>query len=303
MSKAPAKESMSRGTYYRARPRELIVIGLDTADGPEHPLYDPRIHLPISEPQIRNVATFGITTPTKAQRFKGTLKLRDGSEVKDPLITVDGRQRVRKARIVEDRQLAAGTDPKDTIMVPVIIEAGDDAHLFAISRVGNVFVADGPLTTAQNVQRYLAMGKSVQDAADAFSVSEQTIRNYQALLEAHKDVIDAMVKEEISTTAALQIVGLPQEQQKEVLEEIKSEERETGKKATVERVKKKVAEKTGKQSKTPKDRIASATNLLQKYGNKPAGEKTKEEMAATLERLCRVLTGVGLDKLCAAEDE
>jgi len=140
-------------------------------------------------------------------------------------------------------------------------------------------------------------------AADTFGVTEQTIRNYQAMLTLDPAVIDAMIKEEISTTAALQLAALPRDDQRAVLNDIQDEQKDTGKKATVDRVKERVAEKTGKATNTPKDKIKRATNLLTKYALKNAGEKTKEEMASTLERLCRVLTGSGLDKLIAEDEE
>src|SRR5512136_2177542 len=35
------------GDLFKFKPSELIIVGLDTEDGPEHPLYDDRIGLPV----------------------------------------------------------------------------------------------------------------------------------------------------------------------------------------------------------------------------------------------------------------
>src|ERR1044071_4250279 len=78
-----------RGTHYYADPDDLVIIGLDTDDGPEHPLYDPRIKGDISEPEIRNVEYFGIITPVQVRRYDNRLEV------------VNGRGRVRKARLVK----------------------------------------------------------------------------------------------------------------------------------------------------------------------------------------------------------
>lgn len=283
------KNDLARGTFYWADPDELMVIGLDTKDGPEHPLYDPRIHRPLEASRVNNFVFYGVMTPVEARRnSEGKLEI------------VDGRGRVRYARAAKQEQLKRGAE---TLKVPVTIVKGDDSYLFGRSRGRNRHDQDGPMTTAQNIQRSLSMGKTVAQVAIDYGVTEQTVRNYQALLDAHKDVLDAMIKEELTATAAIHLAALPQDQQKEVLDELEKEAQESGQKKTVERVKKKVAEKQGKAKKTPKERIESATKLLQRFALMTAGEKTKEEMLGTLERITKVLTGSTLDKLAATDEE
>lgn len=284
MTKEKSNE-LPRGTYYMADPDELVIIGLDTADGPEHPLYDVRIKKPLDEAKVRNFRTYGVIKPITAKR--------DGVK----LIVVDGRGRTRYARAVKALQAAAG---EETIRVPVMIKKGDDAHLFGVSRAANLHDADGPITTAKNAQRLIDMGKSVDEVADTFGVTTQTIRNWQAMLDLAPEVIQATIDAEVSTTAAIQLAPLPHAQQVELLSEIK-EEAKAGVKPTVERTKRKVAEKAGKTaSKTPKERIESARNLLVKYTG--IASPTKEDMAGTIERVCRVLLSHGLDKLATDEE-
>lgn len=287
-AKRDRSKELARATHYYADPDELTIIGLDTKDGPDHPLYDPRIHRPLEEARVRNFLFYGVMKPVEVRRNEGRLEV------------VDGRGRVRYARAAKQEQLKRG---EDTLKVPVIIVKGDDSHLFGRSRAGNIHDADGPMTTAKNMQRQLAMGKTPQEVADTFGVSTQTVANYQTLLDAAPEVIEATIKEEISHTAAIHLAQLSKSEQAEVLADIKSEEKETGKRTTVDKVKRKVAEKQGKTVKTPKERIENAKKLLTVFAGKSAGEKTKEEMQTTLERLSRVLFSMGLDKLVATDEE
>jgi len=269
-------------------PDDLVIIGLDTKDGTEHPLYDPRIKLSISDQEVASIAFYGVREPVTVRRNDGRLEV------------VDGRQRVRRARLVKAEQIKRGEDP---IKVPCLFEKGSDADLFALSRTLNTHKADGPMTTAQNVQRMMALGKTIGEVALAYQCSEQTIRNYQAMLDLAPDVIAAMVADEISSTTAIQLASLPKADQSAVLADLKAEEKETGKKTTVEKAKKKVAEKQGKTVKTPKERIENARKLLSGFAGKAAGEKTKEAMTETLERLSKVLFSMGLEKLVTVDEE
>lgn len=278
-----SKTELSRGTFYWADPDELVIIGLDTLDGPEHPLFDPRINRPLEEARIRNFLFYGVMTPVEARRnAEGKLEI------------VDGRGRVRYARAAKALQVQRG---EETLKVPVTIVKGEDSHLFGRSRGRNIHDVDGPMTTAKNVQRLIGMGQTIAQVADTFGVTEQTIRNYQTMLDLDPAVIEAMVTEEITSTAAIQLAVLPKADQKAVLDEVKTEQKASGKRTTVEKVKEKVAEKTGKATNTPKDKIKRATNLLTKFAAKSAADKTKDAMAETMERVCKVLTGAGMDKL------
>lgn len=291
-AKRDRSNELARGTFYWADPDELIIVGLDTPhkSREEHPLYDPRIHLPITEAEVNNVLYYGVKKTVIARREDAL-----------GLVMVDGRQRVRRARAAKKLQIERG---EPTIRVPVMIEKGDDKHVFGLSRALNSGIkVDGPMTTARNVQFALSMGKTITEVANDLQVSEQTIRNYQAFFDLHKDVAEAMESQEISSTVALQLVGLSHDEQKAVVKEIKDEQKATGKKVTVAKAAKKVAERQGKQTNTPKERIERAKNLLLKYALKTAAEQTKEEMQSTLERISRVLLGMGLEKLAATDEE
>jgi ParB family chromosome partitioning protein len=184
-------------------PDDLVIVGLDTKDGKEHPLYDERIHLALEETFIRNVQAFGVLQAVTVR------KNGDKAEV------VAGRQRVRAAREANKRLKAAGCEP---IMVPVMIRRGDDSRMFGVMISENENrAADDMNVKLDKLQRYLATGKDENDAATAFGVSLQTIKNWLSLLEAAPQVRKAIDTGKISPTAGMKIARLPREQQVEVL--------------------------------------------------------------------------------------
>lgn len=277
-----------RGTHFNFDPDEVVIIGLDTKDGPEHPLYDLRINRPLDDNRVKNFQVYGVIKPIRVRK--------NGDKIE----VVDGRGRVRYARAVKALQVAAG---EETIRVPGLMTKADDAHLFGISRAANLHDADGPMLNAKNAQKLLDMGKGVPEVATTFGVTEQTIRNWTLLLDAAPEVIEAMVRDEISATAAGAIAALPKAAQVETLSEVKAITAETGKKATVEAVKRKVADKQGKEpnTNTPKAKLERATKILTKHAM--AGLNTKEALTATIERLAKIITGATMEKLATAEDE
>jgi len=95
-------EGSGKRDLFLVPPEKLVVIGLDTEDEPEHPLYDARVTLPIDQAMVADVAKFGVVQPIRARR--------NG----DKLEVVVGRQRVRLARE------ANGIGTGDPIRVPTV---------------------------------------------------------------------------------------------------------------------------------------------------------------------------------------
>lgn len=190
---------------FKFDPYDYVIVGLDTEDGPEHPLYDERIKIPVPEALIRNIRTYGVLKPVLFER--------DGER---PLV-VDGRQRVRAARVVRDRQRDAG---EDEIAVRGIPQRGDGSHLFAVSRAANLHQADGPMTSARNAQRMVDLGRSTEEIAVAFGVTEQTVKHWLALLELAPAVRAAVDRGSISPTAAAKLRKLDRDGQVAKLSEL-----------------------------------------------------------------------------------
>lgn len=273
-----------RKNYFVVDPFAVVVIGKDTADDEKHPLFDPRINLPIDEAMVANIMYYGVLKPVEVTK--------DG----DRLVVVDGRRRVLHARIAKQRQIERGDEP---VGLPIILRKGDDAHLFGVSRTHNAFhSSDGPLTNAYNARRMIDMGKTEAEVALTFGVTLQAVKNWLQLLSAHKDVIDAVKTELLTFTAAMHIAALSKAEQTEVLVELTA----GGTKPTAADAQKRVREKAGKApGNTPKERIERATNVLTKYAL--AGVTTKEAMETALERVTKILTGGSLEKLAKTDEE
>jgi ParB family transcriptional regulator, chromosome partitioning protein len=199
-------------------PEELVIIGLDTPHKKgEHPLWDERIHLPIDENMVLNIMAEGVHEPVLVRKNGDTPEV------------VNGRQRIRHAREANKRLTGAGKEP---VTVKVIVERGSDERMFGVMISTNeVRREDAFEAKLAKLERYLAMGKSEQQAAIVFGVSVATIKNWLAVVEAGPEVKAAVKTGELAPTAAAKIAKLPRQEQAAVVQEA----RETGAKLTGER--------------------------------------------------------------------
>lgn len=208
-----------RKQYFLLDPNvDLIIIGLDTKDGEEHALYDPRIKLPIDKNLVKNIAAIGVKKPVLVRKNGDLIEV------------VDGRQRVRAAR---EANLTLEVEGKEPVRVPCIIERGDDHDLFGILISTNEHVqGDTPLGKAEKLRRYMAMGRSEDEASVMFGVSLSTIRNWLVLLDLTADVKKAVERGELSASAASKLAGLSAEEQKAKLGELIEEAKASGTRVT-----------------------------------------------------------------------
>jgi ParB family chromosome partitioning protein len=188
-------------------PNDLTIIGLDTKDGPEHPLYDPRVLAPLEESMVLSIMTHGVLEPVKVRK--------DGKNVE----VVFGRRRVMHAREANKRLKKQGDEP---IHVACMLERSKDVMGVAITE--NEIRKDDLLSAkAEKLVRYLATGKSEEDAAVAFGVTMQSIRNWLKISELDTSVVKAIDKGQIKASAAWNLAGLAREEQKQELEKLLSE--------------------------------------------------------------------------------
>jgi ParB family chromosome partitioning protein len=208
----------SRSSVFNFDPADLVIIGLDTKDGPEHPLYDPRIKLPLDEAMVLNIMTYGVLE-TVIARKNGVY-----AEV------IDGRRRVMHAREANKRLKKMGSD---TLTVRTDMKRGDDGHVFGMSVSTNEQrLDDTPMAKAQKLQRMLDLGKTEEECAIAFGVTKVAVKQWLKLLDLSAYVRGKVDKAEISASAAAKFSDLSHDEQKEAVDKLI---KETGGKATAKK--------------------------------------------------------------------
>lgn len=185
-------------------PDDLVIIGYDTDDGPEHPLYDERAKLPVSEEMVVDIMGQGVLLYVLVR------KNGDAVEVSD------GRQRVKATREANKRRKKDGLEP---ILVPCVVKKGDDATMMGIGIAANELRQDDPLSIkAAKLQRYLATGRNEKDAAIRFGVTLQTIKNWGRLSDLDPKVVKAIEEGRIPASAGYALADLSRDEQKTELE-------------------------------------------------------------------------------------
>lgn len=203
-------------------PNQCVIVGLDTDDGPEHPLYDEdrlKELEELDEAMVRNIQAHGVIQPITVR------KNGDRPEV------VAGRRRVVHAREAARRQAEAG---EETVRIPATVKRGDDGHVLGLSRSENAIRrGDTALSKAKQTARLLDFGKTEEDAAVYFGVTVQTINAWLKLLDTAPEVQKAVQAGKLGATAAAKLSSLSRAEQKAKLAEMQAEGKPTTQKATV----------------------------------------------------------------------
>jgi ParB family transcriptional regulator, chromosome partitioning protein len=189
-----------RGTIFMVEPMELTIIGLDTDDGPEHPLYDERIHLPLDLGLAANIGEHGV--------MHNVIVRKNGERLE----VVAGRQRVRAARHINEQHAQSGLP---LVRVPTAVRkprSEGDALSMLVSENANRR-SDDPITRAKYAQRLADFGHLPEEIALQFGCSASHIKNLLALLTLAPRVQKAVASEKLSYTVALTVLDLPHEEQ------------------------------------------------------------------------------------------
>lgn len=210
-----AIEGASRLNAFLIEPEKLTIISDE-----KHALYDERIKLPIDEKLVLNIMAFNVKQPVFVAK--------DGNEIQ----VVDGRQRVRAALEANKRLVKDGKEP---LRIPVMLQKGDDADLFGVSIfVNELRQSDGPLIKAAKAVRFLAMGRTEEEAAVVFGVTPAAIRQWVKLFDLAPQVRAAVNAGEITASAASKLAPLKKAEQVEELRKLTADgKKTTGKKAAV----------------------------------------------------------------------
>jgi ParB family chromosome partitioning protein len=215
-----AKQALEgvRGNLFNIEPEGLTIIGLDTKDGVEHPLYDPRIELPLDEDMVLNIMVYGVLEPVLVRK--------NGAQVE----VIDGRRRVMHAREANKRLKKAGSEE---LRVPTISKRGDDGHVFGMAVSANEQrLDDSPMAKANKLRRMLDLGKSEDEAAIAFGVSKVAVKQWLKLLDLSAYVRNKVDRAEISASAAAKFADLSHDEQEKAVDKLI---KETGGKATTKK--------------------------------------------------------------------
>jgi ParB family chromosome partitioning protein len=153
-------------------------------------------------------------------------------------VVIDGRQRVRAARLANERLKASG---EPLVSIRVEGENGkkvsDERLQTAMVALNEIRRADDILTKAAKAERMYARGLTVPQIALAFGVTGQCVRDWQQLAALAPAVRKAVRDGRLSAHAAAALAELSAEEQIAKLEEILA----SGVKPTAENVKRKVA--------------------------------------------------------------
>jgi len=189
-------------------PTHLIIIGLD-ADEDGSPLNDERASWEPDDSMVRNIMVYGVQQPVLVRREAGKTYV------------VDGRQRVKAARVAATRQGGAG---EWQTKVPCIEVQGDDGRVSGIMISANeIRKDDDVLTKAAKASRLLSIVGDKEEVALAFGRSTKTLDNWTKLLAAHPRVHEAIREGGISAAVGIKLSGLSREDQLVELDKLLSD--------------------------------------------------------------------------------
>ena len=199
---------MSREITYVA-PHDLKIVGLDTDDREEHPLFDERVFWPVDEALVKNISYYGIQQPVLVRREAGKYYV------------VDGRQRVRAAREAVNRQKSRG---EYQITVPVRAVQKADEHVSGIMISTNELRKDDDvLSKAIKASRLLDVVGDINHVGVAFGRTVQQIRNWLKLAEANPAIHEAIRRGEINASSGIELARYDRAEQVEALERTKDQ--------------------------------------------------------------------------------
>lgn len=211
---------------FKLYPEDVVIIGLDTDDGPEHPHYDSRIHDPIEEEFILNAMSQGITDPIHIRKEDGLA------------VVTAGRRRTRALRLANERLVAAG-EPRCRIKCLLPDKGATDNDLVLRNIATNNFRKnDSTLEKAGKAAHMIgARQMTEEEVANAFGVTVKAIQNWLKIAELSKPAKSAVEQGYMSASAAAQLHDLPKAEQQKQVKELVAQAKASGKQPTIKKVK------------------------------------------------------------------
>jgi len=263
VKKKRSMPGVGRTDIFLFDPNELILV-----DDEAHPLYDPRVKLPVDDNLVKNIMVHGVIEPVVV-RIGG-----DKPEV------VDGRRRTMAARKANEILIKEG---KEAIRVPAVRRRGEDGDLYGVLVSANGFRhEDSGLEKAKKATHMLDLGKTKEEVCVAFGWTMPHLKAHLSLLDLSAVAKKAVVAGKLSVTAASKLSSVPHEKQAAVIEELlieseKAPSDKTGgkkkKKATVKTVSEATGKKKVRDSLGKKEVKALIAKLEETESNKPLRSK------------------------------
>jgi ParB family chromosome partitioning protein len=208
MGKSSKNANRARGStnLLMYLPEDLTLVTDET-----HPLYDPRVHLPVSEAMVRNIIEMGVIEPVIVSKNPET----------GDIEVVDGRQRVKNTAEANIRLNAKGCDP---ILIPAVVRpvkrTQDNAG--AMVSANEIRTPDSPLGRAGKMASLVTYGKTSEDLAVIFGCTAQTVTSTLALLECCSAVKNAVEAGKIGVGHARALSKLSPADQRSKVKELEA---------------------------------------------------------------------------------
>lgn len=245
-------------------PEDVLIVGIDTDDGPSHPLFDGESNAtPLIEADVLFTLEHGVLQPVSAKR--------DGKRI----LTVFGRGRNRQLREANKRLLAAGKDPW---LLPVQIVQGDEVKLLALKHGENSHRREiNPMARAREAYE-LSQKMPEERAATILGLGISQFRNVLKLNGLGKVAARAVMAGRLPETGAVDLATLSEADQEQHVATLTA----NGHKPTVRDVKAKVREANGKSPiVTPAGRIKKAIAAIDRLDD----GATKDDLWSAIKRV------------------
>lgn len=172
----------------------------------KHPLYDPRVKLPVDPMTVASIMLKGVVEPIIVWKDPDTGKV----------LVVDGRGRTQACREANKQLKKRGEAPKS---LPAIVGKGDASGVMGTMVVANEGRREvTAISRAHRAKRLLAQGYTDDEVATLLHVSRSSMRNLMLLLDAPTAVQEAVASGEVPVTMGYAMAKLPAAEAKEKIE-------------------------------------------------------------------------------------
>lgn len=236
-----------RFSGFHLDPHECVLIGLDEGDK-SHPLYDPRVNLPINEALVKSILADGVLQPIRVKSDE------DGRPV-----VVMGRQRVKAAREANKRLEAEGLPPRIKVPALPVAKGTDEMELQGYGLAENAIRKDdNALVLADKIHDFLKFNGDTSEAREYLSTcighGVKRIDELLTLRELDKETKDQIKKGNLGVEAALFLAKVPKDQRQQTLKLAA----EKGEKVTTKQARETLRKSKGKVNEIPTRKVIKA---------------------------------------------